>query len=181
MDDYIPTEEEYNRPALNIGDAALDALLDLRAAAGAETPVLPPHLTERILAADALILLSTPPEGGLTMQAVAFGTFRPGQVATHAYVNAHEQEYPNILARVKGEPTDAQRYQALRAFACLAGTDVARFKRVNDMLQQFEEANMADDPAERIGIDHDRMAEFLIHALLETTPLVVEQRQPNAH
>jgi hypothetical protein len=160
--------------------ASGDTVLDLHAEAGADIPALPPMLTEKILAADALILLSTPPEGGLRMEGVIFGDYAPGQVATHAYVAAHEQEFPNIKARMLGLPTDAQRYQALKEFACLAGTDPERFKTVNTMLQKFEEANMADDPAEQIDADHDKMAEFLMHALLETAPLVGEQ-SPAAH
>jgi hypothetical protein len=140
---------------------------------------LPKELTEAILASDVTILIasSEDKEQRLSVRQVyATGLAQPEYVASHAYAKAIHDAHPDLLKAVRGEPTDAQRYRALREFAVLASQFPSRFEAVNAMLQRFEETSMAEDAAECTAIDHDRMADFLIHALLETAPPVVEQK-----
>jgi hypothetical protein len=69
----------------------------------------------------------------------------------------------------------------LREFAVLAATDPARFNAVNTMLQRFEETTAEGDASANTAANHDTMADFLIASLLETAPLVVEQRTPSVN
>lgn len=132
----------------------------------------PEGLIEKIAAADVLILIgsSEQQERALSVQTIlASPTFEPGQIASHAYAHAVQQAHQQLVRAVRGEPTDALRYQALRDFAILASKDPQRFASVNEMLQRFEQhGEIPEDPLERASVDHDRMADFLIHALAET-------------
>jgi hypothetical protein len=135
---------------------------------------LPADLVARIMLADVLVLIGSSEENDQALKVQTIlpgGLFQPTLIASHAYANALNVEHPNILARVRGEPTDAQRFEALRAFACLAGTDNERFEKINAGLQSFEEAEgLADEATTRTPDDFNRIADFVIQALIETEP-----------
>lgn len=145
---------------------------------------LPPHLLEHIRAADVIVTIGSSEEDDRALfvrHLYAGGIKAPQEIASHAYATAIEQAHDDLVRQVRGEPTDAQRYRALREFATLASSDHDRFDKVNTMVQQFEDAEMAEDPAKRTGADHDRMADFLVHALAETASAAVDVPQPASH
>lgn len=130
---------------------------------------VPQALIDRIAASDALLLIRITPEGKLeTAGVTASGMFEPGLDASHALLAAIDSERSNLIAKVTGNITDADRYRALRAFANLAHTDKDQFERVNALLREFEESQAQD--VARTSADHDLMADFIVHALVETMP-----------
>lgn len=145
---------------------------------------LPKELTEAIMASDVMILIasSETQDQALTVRQVyATGLAEPGHIASHAYAKAVRDAHPDLLKTVRGEPTDALRYQALREFAVLGSTDADRFVKINTMLQRFEETTAEGDAADQAGANHDNVADFLIHALLETAPPAATQQPSPAH
>lgn len=131
---------------------------------------------EQLAAADVVVLISSSESNDteLGMRIVVPGVaFNPEHILSHAYAHAISGEHPNLLRQALGLPTEAARYRALRAFAELAGKDPVRFEVVNSALQQFEEAeNLADEKA-RTGEDSDKIADFIMHMLIETEPVPV--------
>lgn len=141
----------------------------------------PAALAQQILAADVIILIgsSETNDNALTVKQVyASGEADPEHVASHAYAHAALQAHPDLLRTVRGEPTDAHRYRALRDFAMLATTDKPRFEAVNSMLHQFEEETGVPDEDKRVAADHDAVADFLAQALIETEYVMVETPAP---
>jgi hypothetical protein len=147
------------------------------------TPInLPRELAEAILASDVTILITSDDgaEQALTVQTVyALGLPQPERIASHAYANAVRDSHDDLLRTVRGEPTDAQRYLAFREFACMEKSDPARFSQIDAMLVRFERAHLEE--ADKGTPDYmDKIAGFLVHALLETASPVVQQ-QPRAN
>jgi len=143
---------------------------------------LPASLAQRILAADALVLITVTDDGRLeTVGVPKNAPFQPGLDAAHAMLQAIADEQPNLIARVSGSLTDADRYRALRTFAVMAQADPVRFEVVNGMLQEFEEGGGLPAEDKRTEADQDRMADFLAHALLETAPaMTAPTTEPDA-
>jgi hypothetical protein len=130
---------------------------------------IPQALLGRITAADALLLITITDDGKMEIAGVPkHPPFNPGLDASHALLQVIQDEYPNLVAKVAGEITDADRYRALRAFASLAHTNKDQFERVNAMFKDFEETLPPD--AERTSADFDQIANFMVHALVETMP-----------
>jgi hypothetical protein len=139
---------------------------------------LPKELTEAILASDVTILLasSETKDQAMTVRYVyATGLAQPEYVASHAYAKAVQDSHQDLLRMVRGEPTDAQRYRAFRDFSNMESTDPERYQQIDAMLVRFEEENPDDDKNGSAEYS-DKVADFLVHALFETTPLVVEQK-----
>lgn len=156
MDNYIPTREEYF---------------------GGEDGTLPANVSEAIREAEVLILIGSANMGTAlsVKQVYASGTPNPDMIASHAYAEAARQAHGDLLRQAMGEPTNAQRYIAFREFATMVEVDEGRFETINTMLLKFETDNL--DENDKGKPDYmDRVADFLVHALRETTPLVVEQR-----
>jgi hypothetical protein len=137
---------------------------------------LPPTFLAELAAADVVLLLYGDETRPLTLRPVLKGgAYEPDTVITHALVAAILADFDNLMRAVKGEPTDGQRFDALRQFALLQQTDAERFERINGMMHQYE----VDNPqagAAPTKEEFERYADFLVYALIETTPMVVEQR-----
>lgn len=130
---------------------------------------IPDALAARIVKADAMLLITITDDGKMEIAGVPkHPPFNPGQDASHALLQVIQEERQNLLLKVAGGITDADRYRALRAFAHLAHGDKEHFERVNVMFKDFEETLPPD--AERTSADFDRIADFLTHALIETMP-----------
>jgi hypothetical protein len=135
---------------------------------------LPPDFLERLAASDVVILIgsSESQDQELSMHTILpGGLFDPGHVLSHAYAHALHGEHVDLVRKVRGLPTDALRYRGLAEFASLAGTDNERFEKINAALQAFEEAEgLADEATTRSREDFDRIADFVLQALIETEP-----------
>jgi hypothetical protein len=137
---------------------------------------LPPAFVAELARADAVLVIGSSETKALSMRPIiAGGEYQPEQVASHALVAAIVADFDNLVRAVKGEPTDAQRFDALRQFTLMPQADCERFERINGMMQQYEEDNpqAGESPTQA---EFERYADFLVHALIETAPLVVEQR-----
>lgn len=132
---------------------------------------LPAELIASVQRAEALLFIYAGEDGVLRVQGtVKGGNYQPGQVASHAYMAAVYSEHGYLLDVVNGRINDALRYRALRDFAMLANVDPARFEVVSGMLHQFEESENLADEKKRTEADFVRIADFMVHALLETDP-----------
>jgi hypothetical protein len=135
---------------------------------------LPADFLERLAASDVVILVgsSESKDQELTMHTILpGGLFNPEQILSHAYAEALHGEHVDLVRKVRGLPTDAMRFRALRAFAGLYGTDPERFEKINAGLQSFEEQNgLADESSHRTPEDYDRIADFVLQSLIETEP-----------
>lgn len=141
---------------------------------------LPSQLADRIIAADAILLIRITDEGAIETTGINKNQpFVPHLDASHAYLQAVRDAHPDLLKKVLGEITDADRYRALRAFSTLVQTNKEQFERVNEMVFEFEKTLPPE--GERSGADMDSMADFLVHALIETTPVfAAPTAQPEA-
>lgn len=140
---------------------------------------LPAELLACVQRADALLFIDTGEDGALRVQGtVKGGIYQPEQVAAHAYMAAVYSEHGHLLDVVNGRYTDALRFRALRDFAILANVDPARFEKVSGMLHQFEESENLADEKLRTEADFVKIADFMVHALLETDP--AEQTEHDA-
>jgi hypothetical protein len=137
---------------------------------------LPPAFVAELARADAVLVIGSSETKALSMRPIIANEYQPDQVASHALVAAILADFDNLVRAVKGEPTDAQRFNALREFALMPQTDRERFERVNRMMQQYEEDNQqaGESPTQA---EFERYADFLVHALIETAPLAAEQQQ----
>lgn len=138
-----------------------------------ETGELPADFLERLAASDVVILVgsSESQDQELTMHTILpGGLFDPERILSHAYAHALQGEHVDLVRKVHGQPTDAMRFRALRAFGQLFRTDVARFEQINEALQAFEESEGLADEAARTDEDYNRIADFILQSLLETEP-----------
>jgi hypothetical protein len=131
---------------------------------------LPPAFLAELAKADAVLVISNAGGPIVMRPIVASGEFQPETVASHALVDAILADFDNLMRRVKGEPTDGQRFDALREFALMPQTDVERFERINGMMQQYEEGNPQEGEFPTKA-EFERYADFLVYALIETAPL----------
>lgn len=141
----------------------------------------PDALAQQILAADVIIMIGsseTNENALIVKQVYASGEADPEHRASHAYAHAALVAHDDLVRTVRGEPTDAHRYRALRDFAMLATTDKPRFEAVNSMLHQFEEETGVPAEDKRVAADHDAVADFLAQALIETEYVMVETPAP---
>lgn len=131
---------------------------------------------------DVIVTITENDRGTLLMTAHFQGEkFSPGTVKSHAALQALHEAWPDIVNRVFGRFTDADRYQALKEFSLLASTDKPRFTVINDMLQKFEEENGMADEHEKTEHQVVATADFLIHATAQTkTKLEAPTAQPEA-
>lgn len=147
----------------------------------AENDDIPAQLAAAILAADVLILIGSSETDDMEIvvkQVYAGGVADPEHVASHAYAHAALLAHNDLVRAVRGEPTDAMRYQALRDFAVLGSSDKPRFEAVNNMLQQFEEESGLPPEEQRKVADFDAVANFLVQAMIETEPVTIETPAP---
>jgi hypothetical protein len=141
---------------------------------------LPPEFTEQIAISEAVILVQRTPEGGLRLRPVIpGGIYSPDTEASHALVKAITDDLPQLVKRVSGYPTHAERYLAFQTFALIEQSDPERFERVNAMLRDFEEEHLKG-AAKQTRDYMDRVADFMVYAIEETEPaLVAPTTAPN--
>lgn len=148
------------------------AITDQASGRSASEPI--DRLMARIGLADVVVLIGSSEENDLALKIetiIPGGLFNPERVASHAYAQVLVGMNEDVLAIVRGEPTDATRYRALRDFGALAGTDPERFEKINEGLHAYELAEgLADEATTRKPEDFDRIADFVMQALIETNP-----------
>lgn len=129
--------------------------------------------------AEAAVFIETDSDNALTIRAVTTsGNYDPQHNASHAFVAAIQLEHGHLMDVVNGRYTDALRFRALRDFAVLANVDPARFEIVSSMLHAYEESESLADEKLRTEADFVKIADFMVHALLETDP--AEQTEHDA-
>lgn len=130
------------------------------------------HLAEAIMSSDVVILIGSSENNDMAItvkQVYASGLADPEHVLSHAYAYTINQMHNDILRHVRGEPTDGDRYRAIRDFHVIAATDPERFEKVSTMLQKFEAENPSagEHPT---AAEAERSADFLVLAMFETMP-----------
>lgn len=132
-------------------------------------------VVEEIAAPEAVIHLARDASGRVVMAGLFASEYDPAGNPVHALMEVVNQEFDYLMSKVHGRYTDSDRFRALRDFAVLANKDKARFDVVNGMLQQFEDSKNLADEAARTEADFVTIANFLCHAMIETTPEVLTE------
>jgi hypothetical protein len=128
-------------------------------------------MVDQLKAADVVIFLTVDEAGAVQFRPVVPGhQFDPATNQAHLLMQVISHELPNLMASAMGDLTDADRYQALRAFAQLASTDKDRFEKINAAMQEYEDKHGVNLKETKDPEAFDAYANFLADVLLVTHP-----------
>lgn len=123
---------------------------------------------------DVIVKFTVDDKETLQMEAHFQGEkFSPSTVKTHAALQVLSENWNDLVQKINGNFTDADRFRGLKEFALLASSDdaeeKARFNLINDQLQKYEE-NRGFVKGPRCDQDYIDITNFLLHQLAETRP-----------
>ena len=140
--------------------------------------MFPKDMVQQLVAADVVIFLTVDEKGAVQLKPVVPGKqFDPESNQAHLLTAVITHELPNLMAQAMGDLTDSDRYQALRQFAQLAGTDKDRFNKINEAMQAYEDQHGVNLKETTDPEKFDAYANFLADVLLTTHPDDPSQQQ----